>query len=289
LGWLIVGYSAKEQKSDAKTGIISFQWDSVNGDTITLNSGFIKPTVPGTIYEHGTLDDPTPGWYNNAPKIQIRKPDGGYTVRYYADDIWDDTLCAKSDDPDGDGIVGIAGWADSAGGYDATTTLSLGGGAWINSPDADNSFTTCGMVATEEVAVGGDSSAATLLCGGAFPVAFQLNNTNSVVWTCTPGTIYEHGANDDPTKGWYNAAPSIQVRTDEGGYILRYYADDIWDDTLCAESDDPDGDGIVGIRGWADAAGGYDSSTTVAVGGGFWLKSPTGDKKIYVTVKNPVK
>ena len=30
-------------------------------------------------------------------------------------------------------------------------------------------------------------------------------------------------------------------------------------------------------------------TTTVDVGGGFWLKQLNGDKKIYVTVKNPVK
>jgi hypothetical protein len=283
----VVGYSNKEQGSTSPYGIITFQWDATNGETVKLN-GMIKPSVAGTAYEHGANTKTTPGWEKLAPQIQVRCTDGSYTTRYYADDMWDDTLCAENDDPDGDGITGIAGWGNIAGGYDAITTLSLGQGAWIKSPSEDCTFTTAGAIASDEVAVGGDTSLF-ILAGGAFPVAFKLNDTDAVKWTLTPGTAYEHGANTTTTPGWEKSAPQIQVRCTDGSYTTRYYADDMWDDTLCAENDDPDGDGIVGIKGWGNIAGGYDATTTVAVGGGFWLKQPNGDKKIYVTVKNPLK
>ena len=282
-----MGYSAKEQGSKTPAGIITFQWEDVGGKTVYLN-GFIKPSVAGTAYEHGVNGDFTPGWEKSAPQIQVRDSLGGYAFRYYADDMWDDDLCAEDSDPDGDGIDGIAGWGDEFGVYDATTTLALGGGAWIKSPSADCTFTTAGAVASEETAVGGDTTIS-ILAGGAFPVAFKLNDSKAVTWTLTPGTAYEHGANGDFTPGWEKAAPQIQVRDSLGGYAIRYYADDMWDDDLCAENSDPDGDGIDGIAGWGDEFGVYDATTTVAVGGGFWLKQPNGDKKIFVTVKNPVK
>ena len=53
----VVGYSAKEQKNTKPTGIITFQWDSCNGDTVKLN-GFIVPSNPGTAFDHGV--DTTP-------------------------------------------------------------------------------------------------------------------------------------------------------------------------------------------------------------------------------------
>ena len=287
----IVGYSAKEQLNTNPTGIITFQWDACNGGTVKLN-GFIKPSIAGTAYDHGANDDPTTGWELTAPKIQVRNSDGSYSLRYYADDMWDETLCTDENeyDPDGDGIAGIAGWGTADGVYDNSTTLNLGGGAWVSCAGGDCTFTTAGAVASEETAVGGDSSI-TMLCGGAFPVAFQLNDTNTVVWTCTPGTAYNHGANDDPTTGWELMAPKIQVRNVDGSYSFRYYADDMWDEALCTEANDydPDGDGIAGIAGWGTADGVYDNSTTVGVGGGFWLNQPNGDKRIFVTVKNPIK
>jgi hypothetical protein len=107
----------------------------------------------------------------------------------------------------------------------------------------------------------------------------------------TSGTAYNHGADESFTTGWHLNAPQIQVRLAAGNYATRYYADDMWDDNLCTDANgyDPDGDGIVGIAGWGDEFGVYDAATVVEVGGGFWLKQPNGDKKIYVTVKNPVK
>ena len=270
--------------------ILSFQWDAVNGETVLLN-GMVKPSVAGTAYEHGVNDEFTSGWHLAAPQIQVRCADGSYTTRYYADDMWDETLCIEANDydPDGDGIAGIAGWGDEFGVYDATTTLALGQGAWLKSPVADCTFTTAGAVASGETAVGGDTSVM-ILAGGAFPVSFKINATN-VVWTLTAGTAYNHGENDDFTTDWHLAAPQIQVRCDDGSYTTRYYADDMWDETLCTEANgyDPDKDGIAGIAGWGDEFGVYDASTTVEVGGGFWLKQPNGDKKIFVTVKNPVK
>ena len=114
---------------------------------------------------------------------------------------------------------------------------------------------------------------------------------NGFVQSSVAGTAYEHGVNDDFTTGWELSAPQIQVRLPAGNYATRYYADDLWDEDLCTEANnyDPDNDGIAGIKGWGTDAGIYDKTTTVEVGGGFWLKQPNGDKKIYVTVKNPVK
>ena len=271
--------------------ILSFQWDAVSGETVKLN-GMVKPSVAGTAYEHGANDEVTSGWYLSAPQIQVRLPAGNYATRYYADDMWDETLCTEANnyDPDDDGIAGIAGWGDEFGVYDATTTLSLGQGAWLKSPSDDCSFTTAGAVASEETAVGGDTTVM-ILAGGAYPVAFKLNDTSAVTWSLTAGTAYNHGENDEFTTGWEKSAPQIQVRLPAGNYATRYFADDMWDETLCTEANnyDPDGDGIAGIAGWGDEFGIYDNTTTVDVGGGFWLKQPNGDKKIYVTVKNPVK
>ena len=258
----IVGYSAKEQGKTSPTGIITFQWDAVNGETVLLNSGFITPSV-NTVKSYDG-DTPVPGWYLNAPKIQIRTPAGGYAVLYY---------CADAYNNDTGDVV--AGWANENGDLDTTTTLSLGGGAWVSCPSADCTFTTAGAVAAEETAVGGYSTP-TLLAGGAFPVAFRLNDTTAVTWTLTPGRSYDD--NNNPIENWHLNAPKIQVRTDAGGYAVLYYCSDAYNNTT----------GEV-VPGWANENGDLDETTTVAVTGGFWLSQPNGDKKIYVTVKNPVK
>ena len=263
--FMIVGYSAKEQRNTNPTGIITFQWDAVSGDTVKLN-GFITPSNPGTAFEHGVNDDYTVGWHLTAPKIQIRCADGSYTVRYYADDGWDN-----------DANETRAGWCLEDGSLDMTTTLTLGGGAWVSCAGGDCSFTTAGAVASEETAVGGDSTI-TMLCGGAFPVSFNINDTDAVTWTLTPGTAFNHGVNDDYTVGWHLVAPKIQIRCVDGSYTVRYYADDGWDN-----------DANETRAGWCLEDGSLDLNTTVDVGGGFWLNQPNGDKKIYVTVKNPVK
>ena len=119
MSWLIVGYSAKEQLNTKPTGIITFQWDAVNGGSTKLN-GFVVPSIAGTAYNHGQNDDATTGWELTAPKIQVRNTDGSYSLRYYADDMWDETLCTEANDydPDKDGIAGIAGWGTADGVYD---------------------------------------------------------------------------------------------------------------------------------------------------------------------------
>ena len=256
----VVGYSAKEQLNTKPTGIITFQWDAVSGDTVKLN-GFVQPSVTSVYSYDG--DAMIENWHLNAPKIQIRTPAGGYITRYY---------CADAYNNDSQKVE--AGWATDGGDLDTTTTLSLGGGAWVSCASADCSFTTSGAVATEETAVGGDSTI-TMLCGGAFPIAFKLNDTNAVVWTCSPGKSYE---GDAMIENWHLNAPKIQVRTSAGGYTTRYYCSDAYNnDTQQVEA------------GWATDGGDLDTTTTVDVGGGFWLNQPNGDKKIYVTVKNPVK
>lgn len=109
-------------------------------------------------------------------------------------------------------------------------------------------------------------------------MAFKVNDANAVTWTLTPGTAYNHGDEEEPTEGWYLSAPKIQVRRVDGGYTPLYYADDMWDDA-----------NRVSVAGWGTEDGVLDVDTTVAVGGGFWLNQPNGDKMIYVTVKNPIK
>ena len=256
-----MGYSAKEQLSTKPTGIITFQWDSCNGDSVLLNSGMIVPSVT-TVYSY---DGQTmiPNWYQNAPKIQIRASDGGYITRYYCADAYNNDT-RKTD----------AGWATEDGDLDTTTVLSLGGGAWVSCASADCTFTTSGAIASDVTAVGGDSTI-TMLCGGAFPVAFRLNDNDAVTWSLTPGQSYEENT---MIKNWHLNAPKIQVRASDGGYITRYYCADAYNnDTRKTEA------------GWATEDGDLDTTTTVDVGGGFWLNQPNGDRMIYVTVKNPVK
>ena len=101
---------------------------------------------------------------------------------------------------------------------------------------------------------------------------------NGFITPSVMGTAYNHGAEDNATPNWEKSAPQIQVRNSLGGYAILYYADDMWDE---AKSES--------VAGWGTADGLLDTTTTVEVGGGFWLKQPNGDRTIYVTVKNPVK
>ena len=204
-----------------------------------------------------------PNWHLNAPRIQIRASDGGYIDRYY---------CADAYNNDTEQVE--AGWATEGGDLDTSTELSLGGGAWVSCASADCSFTTSGAVASEETAVGGDSTI-TMLCGGAFPVAFRLNDANAVTWTLTPGQSYD---GDTMIENWHLNAPRIQVRAADSGYIDRYYCSDAYNN----ETEEVE-------AGWATEGGDLDTTTTVDVAGGFWLNQPNGDKMIYVTVKNPIK
>ena len=258
---LVVGYSTKEQKNTKPTGIITFQWDSCNGETVKLNSGVIVPSVNTIASYEG--NDPVEGWYLNAPKIQIRDSDGGYTIRYYCSDAYNNSTRNTE-----------AGWANENGDLDTITELSLGGGAWVSCASADCAFTTSGAIAANETAVGGYSKP-TLLCGGAFPISFKINDTDAVTWTLTPGQSYE---GENPIEGWYLNAPKIQVRDADGGYTVRYYCSDAYNnDTRKTEA------------GWANENGDLDTATVVDVGGGFWLSQPNGDRNVYVTVKTPVK
>ena len=260
---MIVGYSAKEQGKTAPMGIITFQWDAVNGEAVKLNSGFIVPSVT-TVYSYDG-DSMIPNWELNAPQIQIRRPDGGYTTRYYCADAYNNETGET-----------VAGWATDGGDLDTTTELALGGGAWVKCASADCSFTTSGAVAASETAVGGDSTIM-MLCGGAFPVSFKLNDSKAVTWSLTPGQSYnEEGT--EMIENWHLNAPQIQVRRTDGGYTTRYYCSDAYDNDTGAT-----------VAGWATDGGDLDTTTTVDVGGGFWLKQPNGDKMIYLTVKNPIK
>ena len=269
----VVGYATKAQAKaslTSPTGIITFQWDKTDGSQKYLND-VIKPSVMGTAFNHGEEEEATPGWTDNAPYIQVREASGGYARRWYADDAWDD-----------DKEESVPGWADDEGVLDVETTIALGQGAWVQDAAEDCVFTVCGAVATKETAVGGDSSGATILAGGAFPVAFMLNGEN-VTWTCTPGTAFNHGVEEEATDGWTDNAPYIQVREVSGGYARRWYADDAWDE-----------DKEESVQGWADDEGILDVETTVAVGGGFWMMTPikdaeTGKQNIFVTVANPIK
>ena len=256
----IVGYSAKEQAKTAPTGILTFQWDGVSSETVYIN-GFLMPSVTDVASYDG--DSMIPNWHLNAPKVQVRRPDGGYTILYYCKDAYNNLT-----DETG------AGWADEYGNMDTDTTLTLGQGAWVSCASSDCSFTTSGAVASEETAVGGDSTI-TMLCGGAFPVAFKVNDGESVTWTLTPGQSYD---GDSMIENWHLNAPKIQIRRVDGGYTILYYCSDAYNNAT--ETTGP---------GWADEYGNLDIDATVDVGGGFWLNQPNGDKRIYVTVKNPVK
>lgn len=118
-----MGYSAKEQLNTKPTGIITFQWDAVSGDTVKLN-GFVTPSVT-TVYSYDG-DTMIPNWHLNAPKIQVRTPDGSYAILYYCADAYNNDT--------GDTLPG---WADTEGNLDTTTTVDVGGGFWLNQPNGD--------------------------------------------------------------------------------------------------------------------------------------------------------
>jgi len=119
----VVGYSAKEQLSTKPTGIITFQWDSVNGETMKLN-GFVTPSVTDVYSYDGK--DMIPNWHLNAPKIQVRESDGSYSVLYYCADAYNDATGLPE-----------AGWADLYGNLDTACTVSVGGGFWLSQPNGD--------------------------------------------------------------------------------------------------------------------------------------------------------
>ena len=262
----VVGYFQKTQpafKDQAQTlvyptGIISFQWDKVDGTTKKLNE-ILKCNVAVASYPGGVAD---PNWYNNAPKIQVRLASGEYSTLYYCSDAWNVDHEEE-------------GWATDTGIYDNETIISLGQGAWFSSPVEDATLTIAGAVAGTEIAVGGDGSGATILAGGSFPVAFKVNAAN-VTWNCTPVASYPGGVADP---NWYNNAPKIQVRLSSGEYSTLYYCSDAWN----VDHEE---------QGWATDTGIYDNETNVEVGGGFWMSVPStvhgGVQTIYVTVKNPL-
>ena len=241
-------------------GIITFQWDAVSGESVYIN-GLLKPSLT-TIYSYDG-DSMIPNWELNAPKVQVRRPDGGYTTLYYCADAYNNDTGETT-----------AGWADEFGNLDTVTVLSLGQGAWVSCASADCTFTTAGAVASDETAVGGDSTIM-MLCGGAFPVAFKVNDSTAVTWSLTAGQSYD---GDNMIENWHLNAPQIQIRRVDGGYTTLYYCSDAYNN-----------DSGETVAGWADEFGNLDVDASVDVGGGFWLKQPNGDKMIYLTVKNPVK
>ena len=273
----VVGYFNKPQKAineqtglPAPAGIISFQWEAINGETRKVNGTLTCPEEDAVeSYPDGSFDET---WIDRAIEIQIREPDGNYTMLYW---------CADAYDPE----LGVAtGWADDAGNLDIESTISLGQGAWLICHSKDSTLSISGAVATESLAVGGDCVKGEftnfLLAGSAVPVQFHVNDTENVTWVAKAGVSYPEGEFDE---GWIDNASVLQIREPDGNYTILYYCEDAYDPEL----------GIV--TGWADDAGNFavgDENGLVQVGGGFWMATPVADeqgkKLIYVTVKNPL-
>ena len=269
----IVGYYSKTQTAMTgtkvtPTGIMSFQWEDVQGKTRKLNGTILCPEnlAQYSYDESGTVFQE--GWELNAPKIQVRKSDGGYATCYWCADAWNNTES-----------VPMLGWADEFGNYQ-DIDITLGQGAWVSSPIADCTFQIAGAVAGQELDIGGDSSKATLLAGGGFPVAFKINDKDAVTWTVIGAYSYDEETGTEFQEGWHLNASKIQVRRLDGGYYTCYWCLDAWNENA--------GEAGEVMEGWADDSGNY-QDVTVDVGGGFWMNTPVGDKKIFVKVKNPVK
>ena len=266
----VVGYFTKTQTAKTgdkttPTGIMSFQWEDVQGKTRKLNGTILCPeNLAQYSYDESGLEFQE-GWELNAPKIQVRTSDGGYSTCYWCADAWNNT----------EGVP-MLGWADEWGIYQ-DIDITLGQGAWVSSPLADCTFQIAGAVAGQELDIGGDSSKATLLAGGGFPVAFNINDSAAVTWTVVGAYSYDESGLEFQT-GWEQNASKIQVRTLDGGYSTCYWCLDAWNNTAG-----------VPMAGWADEWGIYQENIVVDVGGGFWMNTPVGDKKIFVKVKNPIK
>ena len=128
----VVGYFSKSQPAiDAKTGlayptgIISFQWDKVDGTARKLND-VLKCSWGGQAWESEDAPEATQGWENGAPMIQIRESTGSYTPRYFAKDAYD--LDSGEMYP---------AWCSTDGFVDKEVGVAVGGGFWLSTPIDD--------------------------------------------------------------------------------------------------------------------------------------------------------
>ena len=252
----IVGYTTKDVTA-TKFYILGVPFEATDGttDINKLASGFT-----GVI--QGTEGDET--FKSTAPQIQV--PNGvGYDVYYYLQDGWytkgQDDYGQKPGWCDQNGI--IAGDPDA----DLDGILTPGVAMWVKDVQSSEAFQAAGQVLSEaDLTV--NAPANFTLRANAFPVAFNLNDTNKVVFTGLAGII--QGTEGDET--FKTTAPQIQVPNAAGRYDVYYYLQDGWY-TVTPGVDDYDQK-----PGWCDQNGiiagdeAADLDGNVPAGQGFWTK-----------------
>ncbi len=235
-----MGY-ATDSLTQGKFAIKSLGFEAVADGTTDVNdiiSGFT-----------GVAYDTEYAFWATAPQIQILQDNGTYSIYYYLTDGYD----AVADDG-----TTAEGWCDSDGNL-VSMTITPGTAFWVKVPGADTATTASGAVSSDaSVDVAITANKFTLL-GNAFPIEITLNGT-AFSSSNISGVAY------DTEYAFWTTAPQIQILQSNGTYTVYYYLTDGYD----AVADDG-----TTAAGWCDSDGNLVTTATVAVGSGFWLKSPT--------------
>ena len=235
----VVGY-ATDTLTGGKFYIKAAQFQDVQNGTSTLNT--IMNGLTGVDFDEEF------NFLTTAPEIQVQKSEGaGYDGYYFLNDAYIEETDST-----------VKGWADSAGNY-VDLTIAPGVAYWFKVPSADTDVTVSGAVE------GGTSVDVTVpqnkftLVANAYPTAITLNGKQM-----TSEDIV--GVDFDEEFNFLTTAPQIQVQKAEGAGYDGYY---FLNDAYIEETDST-------VKGWADSAGNFVSST-IPVGAGFWMKGVTGD------------
>ena len=255
----IVGYNTKELEKD-KFAIAALQFEDTDGSN-DINK--VVSGLTGVSYaDYGS------GFTAVAPQIQVPKANGsGYDYYYYLTDGF--YVDENGDDAEKPGWCDwngtIAG--DTVAGAVASGELIPGVAVWVKNVQNSGTLQVAGQVPIDS-SVSQPVPATFVLRAGAYPVAFDLNDTNKVVFAgLTPGSYARDGAN------FVNTAPQIQVPKANGsGYDYYYYLSDGF--YVDENGDDAEKPGWCDLGGTiaGDTVAGAVASGVVPVGYGFWAK-----------------
>ena len=261
----IVGYNTKDVTA-AKFYILGVPFEATDGttDINKLASGF-------TGVSQEVLGD---SFTAVAPQIQMPNAGGGYDIYYY---LTDGYYATGEVDGGGDPVYAQKpGWCDFNGviaGDDVAELdglLTAGVAMWVKDVQNSEAFQTAGQVLNDsDLTV--NAPANFTLRANAFPVVFNLNDTNKVVFAGLAG-VSQNELGDVFTA----SAPQIQVPNVGGGYDIYYY---LTDGYYATGEVDGGGDPVYAQKpGWCDFNGviaGDDVAEldgNVPTGQGFWTK-----------------
>ena len=251
----VVGYNTKACEK-GKFYILGVQFEGTDGtmDINTLVSGFT-----GVDYDDDSAFKAT------APQIQVPNAKGGYDIYYYLNNGY--YIDADGNEAEKPGWCDLAGTiaGDEEAGAVVDGTLISGTAVWVKDVGADETFVQAGQVPADD-SIEITAPVKFALRANAFPVAFNLNDTDKVSFSGLTPVPY------DEASAFKQTAPQIQVPNAAGGYDIYYYLSDGYYITADGEEDVKEG--------WCDLAGtiagdaeaGAIVSGDISAGQGFWTK-----------------